>query len=352
VISTDATQSLQTNISMAGATFTGSAILGNGAVFATLANGGSRVITANADADTLSVTIASSPQSAAPTTITLPSGSRPVSIALAGSFAFVAFNNTGQVGVVNLSTLTFSTAIDLGGTGKVPVAMVATPDGKKVYVANSGDGTVGVIDVTSLSLVATVPFSSPSCSLPSWLTVTPDSHFVHVVCKGTNVVHIIDTTTNAQALSSGIAVGTNPVFAFFDPVKSRLLVVNNGSSNVTFLNENQADAANLHAAVNVPVGGNPVRATVLPDGTKAYVANATGTVTVIDNATLNPLSTLPVGGQPNFIASSSDSLRVAVTTVSPSTLTVIGTKGSAPQPDAISAQLPITGNPTWLLVNP
>jgi YVTN family beta-propeller protein len=42
-------------------------------------------------------------------------------------------------------------------TGEVPDWITFTPDGTKVYVANSGSNSVSVIDTTTRKLVAVIP---------------------------------------------------------------------------------------------------------------------------------------------------------------------------------------------------
>jgi YVTN family beta-propeller protein len=332
---------------MAGGTVTGLAMVGNGAVHAALANG--RVITANSTADTLSATLASAPQSFPVTTITLPGGSKPVFVLPVSSNIFVAFNNTGQVGIVNGSTLTFSNAIDLGGTNKLPVAMAATPDGKKLYVANSGDGSISVIDTTSLSVIKSITFA-PSCTNPAWMTANPAGGLVYVVCSSSNVVHLIDTTNDVQALANGIPVGTNPVFSIFDAKNNRLAVANSNSASVTIVNEDPNAGAALHTSMSVPVAANPVWVAVLPDGTRTYVAAKSGVVTVIDNATNTVKTNVTVGGAPSFIAASSDSLRIAVTpTAGPGANNLSSISAAS---ETVTSQVAVTGTPSYLLVNP
>jgi YVTN family beta-propeller protein len=50
-----------------------------------------------------------------------------------------------------------------------------------------------------------------------------------------------------------------------------------------------------------------------------------GTVTVIDSGNLTVRTNIAVGGQPQALAASTDSTRVAVTTTAPDTLQVIDT---------------------------
>jgi YVTN family beta-propeller protein len=99
----------------------------------------------------------------------------------------------------------------------------------------------------------------------------------------------------------------------------------------------------------VPVGGKPVNATALADGSRIYVANqADNSVTVINSSTLAVKTTIPLAGQPQQILSSTDSLRVAVSVsgTSPNVTSIDTTT------DAVSTTFPLEANPTYLLLLP
>jgi len=68
------------------------------------------------------------------------------------------------------------------------------------YVANSGDGTVSVIDTTTRKLVATIPVGRGG----DGVAVTPDGKRAYVANSGSNTVSVIDTASNT-------VVGTVPV---------------------------------------------------------------------------------------------------------------------------------------------
>lgn len=361
VISNDASAGYATQVNLSGGTITGIAPLGQGAVHAV--SNGVRIFTANSTASTMTAYAAASPQSSLPSTITLTAGANPVFVALSGNL-FVAYQALDQVGVVNQGSAAEIGKIPLPA-GSAPVALVATPDGTKIFTANFGLGSVSVIDTASLSVTKTISFASPACTNPSWLTVSPDSKWVHVVCTGSNVVHVINVTTLTQETASGIAVGSSPNFAVYDALKSRLVVTNPGSNTVTFIDE-LPNSPTVHMPTNVPVGISPQSVTVLASGTKAYVANygagtTNGSVTVIDNGTLNVINvitipTINVSGtdyrpRPNHIASSRDGLRVGVTAESENLSAIKAKLYSIPiASDTISAAFDIPGQPKFLLI--
>jgi YVTN family beta-propeller protein len=54
--------------------------------------------------------------------------------------------------------------------GSVPLAVAVSPDGKHVYVANSGSNNVSVIDTATNTLEVTVPVGSGPRAVPSLRT--------------------------------------------------------------------------------------------------------------------------------------------------------------------------------------
>jgi YVTN family beta-propeller protein len=98
------------------------------------------------------------------------------------------------------------------------------------------------------------------------------------------------------------------------------------------------------------VGTAPAAVTVLPDGSRAYVANSgSGTVSVISSLSNSVSRTITVGADPTHIAASSDSSKVAVLKAGANSVTTINTAN-----DTVSVTLNLAANttPTYLLVAP
>jgi YVTN family beta-propeller protein len=101
----------------------------------------------------------------------------------------------------------------------------------------------------------------------------------------------------------------------------------------------------LHGVTTVALGASPVATAALPDGSRIYVANANGSVTVIASATLTVKTNIPLGGAGQQIGASTDSTRVAVTTTGPDVLQVIDTTT-----DTLNASHALAGPPRALLI--
>lgn len=115
-------------------------------------------------------------------------------------------------------------------------------------------------------------------------------------------------------------------------------------------NAHPANAAGVISTITV--GSTPMGIALTPDGSKAYVTNsASGTVSVIDTATLAVTSTITTGGQPVAIAMSPDGSQVFVADYLNGTYKVIATAsdtvvGTAPKPSFCDNPTSIAYHPT------
>jgi YVTN family beta-propeller protein len=135
--------------------------------------------------------------------------------------------------------------------GKGPEGFDLSPDGQEVWAANSGDGTVSVIDVASKKVAATLDLKTKRTNR---LKFTPDGKLVVISDDGGGEVVLLDTATRKE--------------------RKRL-----------------------------KVGKGPEGTLVQPDGTKAYVAlSGENAVAVIDLKTLEVTGKIATGTGPDGLA--------------------------------------------------
>ena len=79
-----------------------------------------------------------------------------VNIVGAAPFVYIPNTNSNTISVIDTATNNITATVNVGTT---PAGVAVTPDGTKVYVANSGDnpGDVSVIDTATNTVTATVP---------------------------------------------------------------------------------------------------------------------------------------------------------------------------------------------------
>jgi YVTN family beta-propeller protein len=204
-----------------------------------------------------------------------------------GKRVYVANSGSNNVSVISTASDTVTTTI---AVGTAPRGVAVTPDGKTVYVTNSGSGTVSAISTATNTVIGT-PIAVGSA--PFGVAVIPDGHKVYVTNGAAGTVSVIATATNT-VVGSPITVGTDPVGVAVAPDGTKVYVANFGSSNVSVI----ATASNTVAAT-IPVGTDPFGVAATWDGTKVYVANlGSNTVSVIETASNTVALSVPVGTAP------------------------------------------------------
>lgn len=179
---------------------------------------------------------------------------------------------------------TTATVVATVEIGSRPTGVAISPDGRTVYVANQGDGTVSVIDTVTNTLTATIGVGVS----PQSVAVSPDGSHAYVASgawlpypPSHGTVSVIDTATNTVAdtidvdnplqglMLQGVAVSPD----------GRHLYVANGDS-----------VAVIDSTTNTIVGtviverGRAGSVVASPDGGRVYVTNGSS-ILVIDTAT-------------------------------------------------------------------
>ena len=140
-----------------------------------------------------------------------------------------------------------STIINTIPVGTNPQCITIIPDGSKVFVANSSDNTVSVINTSTNLVTATIAVDS----LPDGLAPSPDGTKIYVSNRFANTVSVINTTTNS--VSTTISVGTQPVGICVTPDGSMVYVANYFDGSVSVINT----ITNI-VSTTIPVGPYPV----------------------------------------------------------------------------------------------
>ncbi|MEV4313163.1 caspase family protein [Actinocrispum sp. NPDC049592] len=155
--------------------------------------------------------------------------------------------------------------------GERPAGLAVAPDGKHVYVADSDDSTVTAINIAARETSATkVPRG------PFGVATALDRPYVYVTSFDAATVSVIEATNST-------IVG--------DPVK---------------------------------LAGHPLGVALHPHGHRIYVADDTGTLSVIDTAT-NKVEAVRIGGYPYGVVIGPQGVKVHVTMVNPNALITVDT---------------------------
>lgn len=266
--------------------------------------------------------------------------------------AYVANNGDDTISIIDLTTNTVINTIPGGGG---PEYMVISPDNTRLYVDHCcGRDYVWVIDTATNTQIANITL--PSGYELSGMAIKPDGTRVYVVGfvpVGPNSVLVIDTATNT--LIDTIALPNAPVQIAVNPAGTRAYVTLGGDLS-SDIRVSVIDLATDTVIDNIPVGKRPNGVAVSPDGTRAYVTNfgilgTSGRVSVINTATDMVIDNIPIGDFPGNVAFTPDGTKAYVTNlgsgVGTGYVSVIDTATNT-----IIATIPVEANPFDIAFTP
>ncbi len=206
---------------------------------------------------------------------------------------WVADYGSASVSPVNLTTRKAGPAISVGPG---PQAIVASPDGKTVYAADSLSDTVTPIDASTGRAGKAIHVGAA----PRALAITPDGKTLYVANDGSATVTPIATATNRPGRP--IPVGRDPRAIALAPNGRTAYVLNWLSATVTPI-----ATATGRPGRPIPVGAFPVAYAFGPGARTLYIASfGADSVTPIDTATGRPGRPLPAGDAPDAVAATAD----------------------------------------------
>jgi DNA-binding beta-propeller fold protein YncE len=269
-----------TRIDVSGDSNVGVAQLGMGPVHATLLPSGNTVYVADESEDIVSSYAPSDATTVS--TVTLPAGSAPVFVATTeNGKVYVANSGTGTVAAIttgsNLAQIVPLDPNPVTAATFKPIALAETPDAQKLYVVNNGTNSVSVI--TTTGLLASSPLPLTAGNSPVWIVMRSDGGRAFVLNNG--FVWVIDTLNDSILGSVAVDPGGN--FMTYDKNRNRIYVTSPSQNSVTVLDATidpgsgnpllaRIDLSSAGNPLNCPSGCSPTSVTVLPDGSKAYIS--------------------------------------------------------------------------------
>jgi YVTN family beta-propeller protein len=244
-----------------------------------------------------------------------------------------------------------------------PVNFAGTPSGERIYaISQSATGAAPLAynacntpaTVTQAGEVAAIETTTNTVSTrlpvgicPVYGVMSADTNRAFILNRGSGTVTVINSQQNLiDSVHPSITVGAGPVSADIYTPAAQLVTANYDSGTVSIINVSLDifgnDGPNFGQTVTVKVGNGPVAVSILPDGTRAYVANELdGTVSVVDLHSFQVTKTIPVAGHPHSISSLSSTPygKVYVASMDNPNLTVIRT-----DTDTVSANILLQGN--------
>jgi YVTN family beta-propeller protein len=196
----------------------------------------------------------------------------------------------GQNAVNATGPLTVGTSPPSVPVGFYPVGVAVNQASNRVYVPNSGDNTLSVLDGATNSVLATIPVGR----LPCAIAVNPATDRVYVSNVNSNDVSVIDGSTN-QVIQT-VSVGRAPCAATVTPLNNRIFVGNYADNTISVIDGATNTRIHTIATSSTPAG---LGANFLTG--RVYSVNGSGTVSVIDAGTFDVLAVVPVGLLPDAV---------------------------------------------------
>ena len=131
--------------------------------------------------------------------------------------------------------------------GKGPEGIDISPDDKEVWAANSGDGTVSIIEIATGKVIHTIDARTKHSNR---LKFTPDGKFALISDPETGELVIGDTVT--RTITKMLAVGRGPGGILMVPDGSRAYVALAGENAVAVI-----DLRTLEVSDKIPTGQGP-----------------------------------------------------------------------------------------------
>ena len=225
-----------------------------------------------------------------------PVGFYPVGVAVNVLANRVYVSNSGDNTV---SVLDGNTSASLAtiAVGQLPCAIAVNPVTNRIYVGNINSSDVTVINGSTFRVVQSIPVGKAPCAV----ALTPDTNQIFVGNYGDNTISVINGSTNTQ--TAMIPVSSTPAGLATNYVTNRLYSANGAAGTLSVI-----DTTSLETVAVVPVGQVPDAVGVNLSTNTVYVGNfMSRSVSVIDGNTNTVMATIPVGLGPSGVAV--DSLR-------------------------------------------
>ncbi|MGN6637615.1 MAG: gliding motility-associated C-terminal domain-containing protein, partial [Mucilaginibacter sp.] len=182
---------------------------------------------------------------------------------------------------------------------------------------------------------------------PSGLAISPDGNTLYVTNSNNNTLSVINTST--YQVTFVLTVGNNPYGITISPNGSKLYIANVISRTITVVN-----TSTLTIDATIAVGIGPVSSCISADGRWVYVTNSDsyggysshadyppGTVSVIDASINQVVKTITVGKGPDGLAFNSYGTKIYVANTIDNTVSVINVGNNT-----VINTIPVGSSPT------
>ena len=202
-----------------------------------------------------------------------------------GKRLYVAENLTNKVAVVDLDTQQVITKIEVG---EYPYDCLISSDGSRVYVSNWGSRSVAVIDTVDNKIIGKIQVGDH----PNDLELTRDGKTLYVANANSNTVSVIDTAQmkEIEAISTALhpksPIGSTPNAVALSPDEKTIFIANADNNNIAIVDVANRGKSEIEGFI--PTGWYPTSVRVSKDGKRIFVANGKGVASAANPKGPNP----------------------------------------------------------------
>jgi YVTN family beta-propeller protein/YD repeat-containing protein len=229
--------------------------------------------------------------------------------------------------------------------------VLVSPDGSRLWASNSDDNSLSVVDLQTLSVLATLPVGQT----PKSLGLVGGGTALYVLNNGGNTVSVLDTATNHLVTTALERFGLNQPLGLVAPADGSVPYVVNGFAPTTVA----FDPATGAGLATLPLGDSraPLNVRASLSRSEVYVGTASPPgVAVLDLQTRALKRLFPLAQPPRVFALSLDERRLYVATEPGTRLTTFDTatgavvRQAALDPTVVTDQIALNPQGTRLYV--
>lgn len=243
-------------------------------------------------------------------------------------------------------SMTFAVTLTVAALTGAPGAAEAVAQTGYLYIANSTDNTVSVVNPALQQPVAVIQVGDE----PWAEAATPDGSQIYVADQGSAQVQVISTATNTVTATIAVASGATSIVISADGTRAYVLDRDAAAVSVIDIASEQVVATIAIPLTGTYPKGLPWGIAVSANGKRVYTTSEGGAVTVINAVTDAVIKTLPAGEYAMGIAVSPDGSQLYVTDASPDAqgeLTVMNSSTGK-----VIAQIVVGPSPTDVALSP
>lgn len=244
--------------------------------------------------------------------------------------AYVANTGNGTLSIVDVPSLSVVNTVEVGPR---PSGVRAHPTRAEIWGVSSTGGYVWVVDARQGSVTARIPVGEGAYALD----FSPDGTRAFVAASRSGRITAIDCQT--KQVSQTVALEHEPWLIRVTPDGRMLAIPQRAAGRLTLL-----DAETLATLAIIPVAERPEHVVILPDSSKAFVSAAgAGQVSVVDLRARVLLTNLPLGSPAAAFMLKPDGGELFVSTPDQNSLTILNTWTNEVTETVMAGDRPISG---------